>query len=132
FRELDRLLEAHAPGCVAVESAFHARGARSALVLGHARGVVLLAAGLRGVPVAEYAPREVKMAVVGRGGATKEQVQFMVRRLLPLARAPRADEADAMALALCHLHRARLRLPPRAPRKPAQLAALWRAKAARR
>jgi crossover junction endodeoxyribonuclease RuvC len=133
FRELTRILEIRRPACVAVETAFHAKSARSALVLGHARGVILLAAGMQGIPVAEYAPREVKLAVVGRGGATKEQVQFMVRRLLPLARAPRADEADAMALGLCHLHRARLQLPRTRSRvgKPAAEAALWRARAAR-
>ncbi len=135
FRELAQVLDDTRPDCVAVESAFHARSARSALVLGHARGVALLAAGLKGVPLAEYAPREIKLAVVGRGAATKDQVQFMVRRLLSLTRAPRADEADAMAIALCHLHRARVRLPrvaaSRSRRSAATEAALWRAKARR-
>ena len=133
FRELTRILESQRPECVAVESAFHARGARSALVLGHARGVALLAAGLLGIPVAEYAPREVKLAVVGRGSATKEQVQFMVRRLLPLARPPREDEADAMAVGLTHLHRARLHLPRGRSRagRPAAEAARWMALARR-
>jgi crossover junction endodeoxyribonuclease RuvC len=133
FRELSGIVERHRPDCVAVESAFHAKSVRSALVLGHARGVILLAAGMHGVPVAEYSPREVKLSVVGRGAATKDQVQFMVRRLLPLDRAPRADEADAMALGLCHLHRARLHLPRSRSRagRPAAEAALWRAKAPR-
>ncbi|MBI5837979.1 MAG: crossover junction endodeoxyribonuclease RuvC [Candidatus Eisenbacteria bacterium] len=130
YRGLSAVLDAHRPDSVAVESPFQAKNARSALVLGHARGVILLAAGLGGLDVAEYAPREVKMAVAGRGSATKEQVQYMVRRLLSLPKAPRADEADAMALALCHLHRARHRLPARTPRKAAGEAALWRAKAA--
>lgn len=130
FEELGRLLSELRPECVAVESAFHARSARSSLVLGHARGVILLTAGLRRIPVAEYAPREVKMAVVGRGSATKDQVQFMVRRLLALKAAPRADEADAMAMGLCHLHRARLGLPRRTRSRSATTeAALWRAKA---
>ena len=129
FRELSALIAELSPDCVAVESAFHAKSARSSLVLGHARGVALLAAGLENIPVAEYAPREVKMAVVGRGSATKEQVQFMVRRLLSLTALPRADEADAMAVGLCHLHRARVNLPKVAPRRIANEAALWRAKA---
>lgn len=130
FEELGRLITELHPECVAVESAFHARSARSSLVLGHARGVILLAAGLRRIPLAEYAPREVKMAVVGRGSATKEQVQFMVRRLLSLKAPPRADEADAMAMGLCHLHRARLGLPRGSrSRSAATEAALWRAKA---
>jgi crossover junction endodeoxyribonuclease RuvC len=129
--QLSALLTELRPDCVAVESAFHARSAKSALVLGHARGVILLAVGQAGLPMCEYAPREVKMAVVGNGSATKEQVQFMVRRLLALGRAPGADEADAMALGLCHLHRARLRLPKSGPRRAATEAALWRAKARR-
>ncbi len=129
FRELSTLIEQTHPDCVAVESAFHAKSAKSSLVLGHARGVALLVAGLAELPVAEYAPREVKMAVVGKGSATKDQVQYMVRRLLSLQAAPRADEADAMAVGLCHLHRAKLRIPRSAPRRSASEAALWRAKA---
>ncbi len=131
--QLRDLLERHAPHEVAVESAFQARNARSALILGHARGVVLLTAGLAGLSVDEYAPREVKMAVVGRGAATKEQVQYVMKRMLALAVAPRADQADAMAVAMCHLHRARLKLPRTTRRRtPAGEAALWLEKAARR
>lgn len=101
------VLERHAVRSVAVETPFFARSARAALVLGHARGVVLLAIQQAGAELHEYAPRLVKSAVVGQGGASKEQVQFMVRRLLGLTELPAADAADALAVALCHHHRSR-------------------------
>ncbi len=92
------------PACVAIESPFHGRNARTALVLGHARGVLVLAAELRGLTVYEYAPREVKKRVVGTGAASKEQVGFMVKHHLRLGEPPRpADAADGCAVALCHL-----------------------------
>lgn len=94
--------------CVAVETPFFARSAHSTLVLGHVRGVILLAIHQAGAFLHEYAPRQVKSAVVGNGAASKEQVQFMVTRLLGLAEAPAADAADALAVALCHHHRANL------------------------
>ena len=80
------------------------QNARSALVLGHARGVLVLAAALRGLPIHEYAPREVKKRIVGTGAANKDQVGFMVKQHLQLATPPRpADAADGCAIALCHL-----------------------------
>jgi len=95
-----------APDVAAVEDVFNARNARSSLILGQARGAALLAAALRDIPVAEYAPREVKMALTGNGAATKEQVRFMVQRLLGLARPPAStDTSDALAIALCHAMR---------------------------
>jgi crossover junction endodeoxyribonuclease RuvC len=109
-RDLERLLALHRPQVVAVETAFYHKNARSTLILGHVRGVVLLAARQAGLDVAEYAPREVKMAVTGHGDAAKEQVAFMVRRLLSLTETPVADAADALAVALCHWHRSRLRV----------------------
>jgi crossover junction endodeoxyribonuclease RuvC len=94
------------PDCIVVESLFHAVNARSALQLGHARGVALLAAVEAGVPIVEYTPAEVKRAVVGYGRAEKGQVQRMVQLLLGLERQPSPhDVADAMAIAICHLHR---------------------------
>lgn len=113
----ERLLAIHAgvrdviaawgPDEVAVEALFNARNARSSLILGHARGVVLLAAAEGGRPVAEYAPREVRKAVTGQGAATKEQARFMVCRYLGLAQAPASlDESDALAVAVCHALRA--------------------------
>lgn len=97
------IADAHRPTVVAVESVFAARNPRSALVLGHARGAALLAAALRDIPVAEYAPREVKLALTGTGAAQKEQVRFMVKRLLGLSTSPSSlDASDALAVALCH------------------------------
>ncbi|HKB14074.1 MAG TPA: crossover junction endodeoxyribonuclease RuvC [Vicinamibacterales bacterium] len=111
----DKLLDIHTrlagllrrcgPQAVAIESVFHAVNARSALKLGHARGVAMLAAIEAGVPVFEYAPAEVKRAVVGYGRAEKAQVQHMVKLLLGLASAPAPnDAADALAVAICHVH----------------------------
>ena len=102
---LRELLERHAPDCVAVENIFHARNVRSALRLGHARGVALLAASEAGVPIAEYAPAEIKKAVAGHGRADKPQIQKMVMLLLRLDEAPSPhDAADALAVAICHAH----------------------------
>ena len=102
---LATLLARHRPSCVAVENIFYARNVRSALKLGHARGVVLLAAAEAGLPIVEYAPAEIKRAVVGFGRAEKPQVQQMVKLLLGLAAAPQPhDAADALAVAICHLH----------------------------
>jgi crossover junction endodeoxyribonuclease RuvC len=99
------LLEEHHPDCVAIEDVFHARNVRSALKLGHARGVALLAASQAGLPVTAYSPAEVKRAVVGYGRAEKHQVQQMVCLLLGLAAAPTSyDASDALAIAICHLH----------------------------
>ena len=136
----DRLLAVHAslsaviadlkPDCVAIESLFHAANVRSALKLGHARGVAVLAAAQAGVPVVEYTPAEIKRAVVGYGRAEKPQVQQMVKLLLGLSEVPAPhDAADALAVAICHVHS---RPPSRvarslAPPRPASRAATnWR------
>jgi crossover junction endodeoxyribonuclease RuvC len=104
---LGALLARHRPDCVAVESIFHARNVRSALKLGHARGVALLAASEAGLPVVEYAPAEIKRAVVGYGRAEKRQVQHMIKLLLGLDAVPSPhDAADALAVAICHVHSA--------------------------
>lgn len=93
------------PDCVAIENVFFAANARSALKLGHARGVAMLAAVEAGLPIAEYTPAEVKRAVVGYGRAEKQQVQQMVKLLLGLATLPTPhDAADALAVAICHSH----------------------------
>ena len=103
YLEVDALLERHRPFAVSVENVFQGKNVHSALTLGHARGVILLAAALRGVRIAEYAPREIKSAVVGTGNATKEQVAFMVQQQLRLKEPPSpADAADGVAAALCH------------------------------
>ena len=102
---LAALLVRHRPDCVAVENIFHARNVRSALKLGHARGVALLAAAEAGLPVVEYSPAEIKRAVVGYGRAEKPQVQQMVKLLLGLDTAPSPhDASDALAVAICHIH----------------------------
>ena len=90
------------PDVLAVEDLFNAKNARSSLVLGHARGVILLAGAAAGLKVAEYAPREIKQALTGNGGAAKEQVRFMVMRLLGLKKSPALDLSDALAVALAH------------------------------
>jgi crossover junction endodeoxyribonuclease RuvC len=91
------------PDCVAIENLFHSTNARSALKLGHARGVAMLAAVEAGLPIAEYTPAEVKKAVVGYGRAEKRQVQHMVKLLLGLPALPTPhDAADALAIAICH------------------------------
>jgi crossover junction endodeoxyribonuclease RuvC len=93
------------PDAVAIESLFHATNVRSALKLGHARGVAMLAAVEAGVPVVEYTPAEIKRAVVGYGRADKQQVQQMVKLLLGLTEVPSPhDAADALAVAICHVH----------------------------
>jgi crossover junction endodeoxyribonuclease RuvC len=95
------------PDCVAIETLFHAANARSALKLGHARGVAVLAAVEAGLPVVEYTPAEIKRAVVGYGRAEKHQVQQMVKLILGLAALPSPhDAADALAVAICHVHSA--------------------------
>jgi crossover junction endodeoxyribonuclease RuvC len=100
------LRECH-PDCVAIENVFHAVNVRSALKLGHARGVAMLAAVEAGVPVLEYTPAEIKRAVVGYGRAEKPQVQHMVKLILGLAAVPSPhDAADALAVAICHAHNA--------------------------
>ncbi len=99
---LAALVSERTPDCVAVERVFVAASPRAALVLGHARGVVLAAAAAAGLAVSEYAASEVKLAVTGSGAAGKPQVQAMVRRLLALAASPPRDAADALAVALCH------------------------------
>ena len=104
-QQLNALLAEHRPECVAIESIFYAANVRSALKLGHARGVALLAAVEGGYDIAEYTPAEIKSAVVGYGRAEKHQVGEMVRILLGLAEVPTPnDAADALAVAICHLH----------------------------
>jgi crossover junction endodeoxyribonuclease RuvC len=108
--ELAALLAEHRPDCVAIENLFHAVNARSALKLGHARGVAMLAAVEAGLPIVEYTPAEVKQSVVGYGRAEKSQVQSMVQLLLGLSAPPTPhDASDALAIAVCHLHKMNLR-----------------------
>jgi len=101
--QLESLIQRIAPEVIVVEEVFHAVNVKSALTLGHVRGVVLLAASRMGIPLREYAALEVKKAVVGYGRADKKQVQAMVKVLLNLRKEPEPhDAADALAIALCH------------------------------
>lgn len=102
---LRALIASASPDCVVIENLFHARNVKSALTLGHARGVAVLAAVQAGLPVVEYTPAEIKLAVVGYGRAEKPQLQHMVKLLLGLDALPAPhDAADALAIAICHAH----------------------------
>jgi crossover junction endodeoxyribonuclease RuvC len=104
---ISALLARHAPGALAVESAFYGRNVRTTVVLSHARGVILLAGELAGVAIAEYSPALIKKTIVGRGAALKPQVGYMVAQLLRLKTPPApADAADGVAVALTHVMRA--------------------------
>ena len=128
--ELSALLASCHPDCVAIENLFYATNVRSALKLGHARGVAMLAAVEAGCQVVEYTPAEIKRAVVGYGRAEKHQVGQMVKLLLGLAAAPSPhDAADALAVAICHLHSmapAGIRIPNPESRIPVKTPRSWR------
>ena len=102
FTEIDAVIRQYQPEQMSIENVFMARNADSALKLGQARGAAICAAHQAGLEIAEYAAREVKQSVVGTGAASKEQVQHMVRRLLGIRESLQADEADGLAIAICH------------------------------
>ena len=109
YRELTALIKDRQPTTVAVEELFFSKNVRTALSVGQARGVALLAAANAGLPIHEYTPLQVKQAITGYGRATKDQVQQMVRMLLALDSVPQPDDAaDAIAVAICHIHSAKL------------------------
>jgi len=106
YNGLLEVIERTSPDEFAIESAFYSRNVQSTLKLGHARGVAMLAAVLREIPTSEYSPREVKMAVTGNGGATKEQVEYMVVSMLGIEEQRELlDATDALAIAICHMGR---------------------------
>jgi len=110
YNALQEIIKEHRPGCAVLEGLFFAKNVKTALRLGEARGVALLAVVEAGLPVFEYSPLEVKGAVTGFGGAAKGQVQRMVASLLRLRVPPHpVDAADALAVAICHIHAAALR-----------------------
>ena len=105
YDELSIVIKRHQPDEFAIEDLFYAENAKVALKMGHARGVAILAAANHQIPTAEYSPREVKMSVVGNGGASKQQVQKMIQQLLKLQQPPEPiDASDALAVAICHSH----------------------------
>jgi len=104
FDEVSELVESHRPDVLAIEQVFVSKNPSSALKLGQARGAAICAGVRLGLPVSEYSPTSIKQAVVGTGAASKEQVQHMISMILSLKTAPASDEADALAVALCHAH----------------------------
>jgi len=104
FNSITELIEEHVPDCAAIEGAFFAKNARTAMVLGQARGAAIAACAKKGLEIAEHSPRKVKQSIVGTGAAQKDQVAKMVMRLLNLSEPPQEDAADALAIAICHYH----------------------------
>jgi len=104
FKNINRLIDEFKPNVVALEDVFVAKNARTAMKLGHARGVAMLAATMKGIEVVEYQPVHVKQAITGVGSATKNQVQLMVKAMLKLPDIAAEDASDALAVAICHLH----------------------------
>jgi crossover junction endodeoxyribonuclease RuvC len=104
YNGICHLMDQYSPNEVAIEQVFMHQNPSSALKLGHARGVAMVAAASHRIKVSEYSPREIKQTVVGYGGAEKAQVSHMVVHLLTLNRTPQADAADALAIAICHSH----------------------------
>ena len=115
YRGVVEVIETHRPSVRSIEQVFVAKNPSSALKLGQARGVAIAAAVAQSLPVHEYAPRQVKQAVVGTGSAGKEQIQHMVTAILKLPGTPSADAADALAIALCHINTAANSIPQRIP-----------------
>jgi crossover junction endodeoxyribonuclease RuvC len=105
-QQLADLINQHQPDCCALEAVIYVQSHKTAIALGAARGAAILAAAERGLPIYEYAPTRIKQATVGRGGADKSQVAFMVRALLGLTETPQSDVADALAIGLTHLRAA--------------------------
>ena len=111
YRELTDIVTQWQPSTAAIEELFFSKNAKTALAVGHGRGAAMLALANTNLPITEYKPLEVKQAITGHGGADKKQIQQMVKLLLNLDEIPRPDDAaDALAIAICHLHSARLRL----------------------
>jgi len=110
YNEICSVVDTFKPQHCAIENVFYHENVNTAIVMGHARGVAMLAAQQAGVPVFEYAAREIKMSTVGSGAASKQQVQAMIKNLLGIPDPPRPqDAADALAVALCHFHRMKFR-----------------------
>jgi crossover junction endodeoxyribonuclease RuvC len=108
FEGVSGLIKQYKPDVCVIEEIFYSTNVKTAITMGHTRGVILLAGALEGVEIAAYSPREIKLAVVGVGSASKEQVQFMVQRILNLSSKPNPmDISDALSMAICHAQRMR-------------------------
>lgn len=111
YQEINKVIEEYQPSVAAVESIFHGKNIKSAFVLGHARGVLLLALAEHNIPIYEYAPREIKRSVVGNGNASKQQINYMVQQILSIDLSDASHDAtDALAVALCHFNKNRWNL----------------------
>lgn len=111
FREINDILDEYRPDAVAIEELFHHKNAKTVITVAQSRGVLLVAAAQRGLELAEYTPLQVKQAVCGYGNAEKKQVQMMVQNILKLDMVPKPDDAaDALAIAICHLHSRRMNI----------------------
>ncbi len=102
FESICQLIDQYQPDVMSVEKVFMYKNPKSALILGQARGVILCAGALKGIPIMEYTPTQIKSTIVGKGHASKDQIQYMVHTLLKLTDLPQEDAADALACALCH------------------------------
>lgn len=111
YRGVREIIRTHGPVTMGIEQVFMARNADSALKLGQARGAAIVAAAEEGLEIAEYTATQVKQAIVGSGGADKQQVQMMVMHLLKLVQKPQIDASDALAIALCHAHHRQSLIP---------------------
>ena len=109
YQQICDLLDEFKPDVVALEDTFVAKNAKSAMKLGQARGVAILAASVRGLDIVEYHPTHIKQAITGVGGATKSQIQMMVKAILKLPDVAQEDASDALAVAICHLHSAKIK-----------------------
>lgn len=109
YDKISKIADEFKPQCAAIESMFFGKNIQGIFSLGHARGVIMLAVAKLGIPIFEYSPREVKKAVVGNGNASKQQIRYMISKLLPLSQSDlTSDAADALAIALCHHNRNRM------------------------
>jgi len=103
---IDKVISEYNPDIAVIETIFYGKNIKSAFTLGHARGVIMLALAQQNIKIFEYSPREVKKSVVGNGNASKEQIQYMVQKILNLSTKPKTeDAADALAIALCHFNK---------------------------
>ena len=108
FEEMNKILDKFMPDVLAIEDAFYSKNVKSAMILGQARGSIILAAAQANIPVYEFAPRKVKMSVCGNGAASKEQVSYMVTKILKLEKPPKPlDVSDAMAVGICYINQAK-------------------------
>ena len=109
FEEVNKILDQFSPDVLAIEDAFYSNNVKSAMILGQARGSIILAASQNDIPIYEFAPRKVKMSLCGNGAASKEQVSYMVTKILKLEEAPKPlDVSDAMAVGLCYINQSRI------------------------